>query len=482
MKNQFIFLILLIAFLFSCKDNKTNPTPSNPDLATLRTDSVGGVSFTTANVYSTIVSEGKSLIIANGIVWGTAPNPTTFNNTLPATGFGVGSFKTTISGLVEGTTYYVRTYASNSVGTAYSEQKTFTTRIQALPSVSTVAITNIKTNSANVSGTVIDIGTGPVTERGFVWSTSHNPDVNSSGKKIVGSGAGIFGDTIRGLELNTTYFVRAYATSGAGTGYGNEQSFTTLNLDTNYFAVTNFDQNVLIESYTGFKNGNAPEANQNAENVLALHPGRVFIMSLHVGFFAQPMVGFTTDFRTSIGNDLDNKFLVSSSGLPKAVIQRKKYDNQYPINPTLYSNAVNAVLSESSPGIGLKTNPVFSATNNQISNYVHATFKKAVSTGLDAACYIVEDSVVDWQKDYGHTPENRPDYVHMHVLRGALTPNSGTPGIGPDSGVPIDYDYQGLWTGTLPAGVNRSHCKLITIIYRKDSNEILQVVQERLNY
>lgn len=56
-----------------------------------------------------------------------------------------------------------------------------------------------------------------MTSRGVVWSTSQNPTVELLTKTNDGSGNGQFSSTVTGLEQNTTYYVRAYATNANGT-------------------------------------------------------------------------------------------------------------------------------------------------------------------------------------------------------------------------------------------------------------------------
>jgi uncharacterized protein (TIGR02145 family) len=68
-------------------------------------------------------------------------------------------------------------------------------------------------------------GGAPVTERGVCWSTSANPSVTGQHSSD-GSGLGEFTSNVAGLTVNTTYYVRAYATNSAGTAYGETLSFT----------------------------------------------------------------------------------------------------------------------------------------------------------------------------------------------------------------------------------------------------------------
>ncbi|MCR4825622.1 MAG: C10 family peptidase, partial [Bacteroidales bacterium] len=94
------------------------------------------------------------------------------------------------------------------------------------PTVTTDNVTNIGTNSASCGGNVTNDGYGTVTARGICWSTSPNPTI-SGYHTSNGSGTGSFTGNLSGLKPNTTYYVRAYATNSAGTGYGTQKTFTT---------------------------------------------------------------------------------------------------------------------------------------------------------------------------------------------------------------------------------------------------------------
>jgi uncharacterized protein (TIGR02145 family) len=98
-----------------------------------------------------------------------------------------------------------------------------------LPTVTTNAMSSvITTTSATCGGNVTLDGGATVTARGVCWSTSPNPIV-SDNHTSDGSGMGSFTSSMTGLALDTTYYVRAYATNNQGTAYGNELSFTTVN-------------------------------------------------------------------------------------------------------------------------------------------------------------------------------------------------------------------------------------------------------------
>ena len=85
---------------------------------------------------------------------------------------------------------------------------------------------------AFTSGEILSDAGEVITAKGVVWSTSTNPTILLSTKTSDGEGIGGFGSELTGLNPNTTYYVRAYATNKAGTAYGNEVTFKTLGIGT----------------------------------------------------------------------------------------------------------------------------------------------------------------------------------------------------------------------------------------------------------
>jgi hypothetical protein len=164
-------------------------------------------------------------VTARGVCWSTSVNPTIALSTKTTDGIGTGTFTSSITGLTLGTTYYVRAYATNSVGTAYGNQVSYTTPTLAILTTTTASSTTSTT--ATSGGNVTSDGSSPVTELGVCWGTSTLPTTANS-KTTDGTGIGTFTSSITGLTLGTTYYVRAYATNIVGTAYGNEVSFTSV--------------------------------------------------------------------------------------------------------------------------------------------------------------------------------------------------------------------------------------------------------------
>ena len=177
----------------------------------------------TASLTVNVSDDGGSPVIARGVVWSTSPNPTITSSKV-IEGNGKGSFSTTLPNLAPNTTYYIRAFATNDVGTGYgSEIKVTTFTGTAVPTVTTIPISDITSTTAKSGGIVTGDCGSVVTTRGVVWSTSPNPTISLTTKTSNGSGIGSFTPILINLVPKTTYYVRAYATNSAGIGYGNEK-------------------------------------------------------------------------------------------------------------------------------------------------------------------------------------------------------------------------------------------------------------------
>jgi uncharacterized protein (TIGR02145 family) len=199
------------------------------DLATIAITEINEITATSAKINSNIPDDGGAVISVRGVVWGITENPTVDNNNGKTTdGEGAGVFTSSVTELSRGTNYNVRAYATNSEGTSYGVNMTFTT-LAVPPDVATMEISYITHNSAKSGGEVIDDGGSEVTVRGVLWGKTAMPTLeNNSGQTNDGSGSGDYVSTISGLNPSTTYYVRAYATNNLGTSYGSEKVLSTL--------------------------------------------------------------------------------------------------------------------------------------------------------------------------------------------------------------------------------------------------------------
>ena len=94
-------------------------------------------------------------------------------------------------------------------------------------SVTTAEVTEITEVTALGGGSITNDGGGDILGKGVVWSTSTGPTLDD-GATNDGFGTESFTSPISGLTLGTDYYLRAFAINMAGTVYGNEVTFSTL--------------------------------------------------------------------------------------------------------------------------------------------------------------------------------------------------------------------------------------------------------------
>lgn len=122
-----------------------------------------------------------------------------------------------------GQTYYVRAFAANAVGVAYSATMDQFTTVGTLASVSTLTASDEDRNkkTAVLRGRIVFEGDPTFMERGFVWSTEYkNPTLQEEKIIVSGSGAGDYEIRATFPVVDRPIYVRAFATNKKGTAYG----------------------------------------------------------------------------------------------------------------------------------------------------------------------------------------------------------------------------------------------------------------------
>lgn len=186
-----------------------------------------------------ITGEGASAVTERGVCWSENSNPSIANSKI-SSGAGVGEFYVIIDKLIPGKKYFIKAYAVNNHGIAYSSELTINTSPE-IPQVKTLDITNVKSTSASGGGEIIKDGGAEISVRGICWSTNQNPNITNS-KTTDGAGTGTFISLINGLLPQTTYYVRAYATNSKGIGYGDYKIFTTADAEILFNSKLNYEK------------------------------------------------------------------------------------------------------------------------------------------------------------------------------------------------------------------------------------------------
>ena len=192
----------------------------------VNTNGTSEISITEATAYGDVKDAGGARILERGICYGLQPNPTLSDSVAKADYYGIGDFSCLLTNLTENTTYHYRAYATNTKGTTYGEDKTFTTLPYSVPTVSTMDIDNVWYTSASIGGLIENDGGLEITECGIYYSLLNNPSVSGTKVQAELSQYAIMVNK-DSLQPNTTYYACAYAVNSKGVGYGDVKSFTT---------------------------------------------------------------------------------------------------------------------------------------------------------------------------------------------------------------------------------------------------------------
>lgn len=195
-------------------------------------DAVKNIAYNGATLEGTIVQTGYSKVVRYGFCWSEEPGASLDNHFTDMGGcFGPMSFTGMITNLTADTKYYVRAYAENSEGIAYSNEEAFITAgVPVVPVVQTNEVTDVKSTTATANGFLSSLGNVTVvSQHGHVWGTVEKPDISLTTKTELGTleEPKAFVSELTGLNPNQAYYVRAYATNEKGTAYGEAVKFTT---------------------------------------------------------------------------------------------------------------------------------------------------------------------------------------------------------------------------------------------------------------
>lgn len=179
-----------------------------------------------AQFNGTITEVGSPIYSEKGFCYNTSGEPTVSDTKYTVSGTSGGDYYYSCAGLATNITYYVRAYAIQNDKIYYGTSVSFNTDMSTT-GVSTSSATSVTPSSATLNGAIVKVGSPTYSEKGFCYSTSPNPTINSTKKPVGGTGEGNFSLNITGLDYNTTYYYKAYAIQNGIPIYGAEVSFNT---------------------------------------------------------------------------------------------------------------------------------------------------------------------------------------------------------------------------------------------------------------
>ncbi len=212
MKNQFLKFIMVFTLVFitySCSDDDDEIVI--PTIESNTTSANVVKTYTSIAISGNVTDNGGETISARGVAWATTPNPTVSDNKTEELS---NNFTSEITDLSPNTQYYFRVYATNSAGTVYGTERSFSTL--SLAGTTWVYSINAVTSSGNPTGWIAEItfnadGTSFYTEPDSPGVFDYNGtwDLNGSNISVVvditGSWFPVFNGTISGNNMSGTW-------------------------------------------------------------------------------------------------------------------------------------------------------------------------------------------------------------------------------------------------------------------------------------
>lgn len=235
----------------------TTSAVTTPTLASVSAYQGSGCNF--ADLSSSVTSDGGATITERGFVYSSSYDPPSIGTGTSLTVSGTTGSMSATATLFAGTTYYVRSYAKNSAGTAYSPNTATYYRTIVLPTLASTSLSSVSYNSASLSSNVTDNGCGTLSAVGicYVLGTGTPTTGNSTASSYPSTGP--FTVTTGTLSASSTYTARSYATNVAGTNYGSNFQFTTpaapKNVTASYTVQTTTPTTVIVTWFVNIPAG-----------------------------------------------------------------------------------------------------------------------------------------------------------------------------------------------------------------------------------
>lgn len=245
------------------------------------------------------------------------------------------------------------------------------------------------------------------------------------------------------------------------------------------------EKHVYFEEFTGHLCGTCPPAAIILDSLRSEFGEKLITVGIHSGQFADtcpsaldcpsaaPVGSFTTNYRSSPGDAWTTLFGVNSN--PLAMINRIGYPSTHKkFSSTWRTNIVNELAV--APGAKINITAIYDAVNGKVKAAVKTELLNALNDSLILQIVLVEDSVVNWQQWYNHSPQYVQSYVHHDILRAAFNSNVGQP-FRPDTLTKMLVGY------SLPvlSTWNPSKCKVVAFLYNKATYTVIQAGEAKLD-
>lgn len=213
------------------------------------------------------------------------------------------------------------------------------------------------------------------------------------------------------------------------------------------------NKNAVLEELTGIKCQYCPDGHKRANQVAEANPGRVVLVNIHSGGYAQPSAG-QPDLRTTAGNAIDGFF--NPSGYPAGSVQRTPFGSETVLATSRgnWTSQVNSTLGQVSP-VNVAMNAAINAATREVTVTVEIFYTSPFAAGTNHYLNIgiLQNNFEGPQVGASLNPAAvlpNGKYLHQHIFRGFIN-------AGGTWGETIDASQTGVITKTvtytLPAAI-----------------------------
>jgi len=232
-------------------------------------------------------------------------------------------------------------------------------------------------------------------------------------------------------------------------------------------------RHVLIEEFTGVRCNNCPQGAELIETLINTHGERLIAVSIHAGFFANPLLESEFDLSTDTGEQLD-ALIGPVQAYPSAAINRSSFDTGGKIHfSPSWAGFVEQELAIP-PQLDISIENSFNENNGELTSNITVDFLETLSDDLSLSVMITENDIVDAQLGAMGLEE---DYKHKHVLRAMLTNVAGNP-------IPaqaMGTNVQEVFTYNIPSEWNLDNCSVVAFVHHTAPKlEVLQASEKKL--
>lgn len=239
---------------------------------------------------------------------------------------------------------------------------------------------------------------------------------------------------------------------------------------------TDNPRKVMVFDFTGHTCKSCPKAHQAIDQMKELFGDRLIPVAFHLGYFAKPQTGtkFTTDFRTPEGAILENYFEFVS--FPIGTVQNLNKDRLIPC--ASWAAEAGAGITGNAP-VRISFINEYLAGINSLGVEFAITFLSTLEGTYKYAIYLIEDKIIDWQKDEDFDPMDILDYEHNHVFRTSFNSVWGQP-VREAGPCEKGFVLRGEIYKQLDPDWNAANCSVVVFVYRDEDKQVIQAERKKV--